>query len=224
MYDKSGMIGVNSEKVENFFDLIKEEYRNQYAFLLQEKGDDGEIRMRGSIPIQVYNAAWLYANNNPHHFVMDGANEENLMQSLETYTNIIYNGLQIDSSGNFNRDANGFDNPNFNPNTGTTVVNYDRDADRYRILPAYVKDVTNAGLDLAGLNEAFQNKNSTSLSSLVPNANKNSWIGYLNNPDSEFYNIFDIPKLISEQGANTRYILLDRDVNLSLAFEDFGFD
>jgi hypothetical protein len=245
--DKSGRIGVNSEKVENFFDLIKEEYRHQYAFLLQEKGDDGEIRMRGSIPIQVYNAAWLYANNNPHHFVMDGANEENLMQSLETYTNIIYNGLQIDSSGNFNRDANGFDNPNFNPNTGTTVVNYDRDADRYRILPAYVKDVTYAGLDLAGLDEAFQNKvkmsdtkpvenkeeqefkNSTALSSMVSNANKNSWIGYLNNPDSEFYNLFDIPKLIAEQGADKRYILLkdingNTNLNLNLTFTDFGFD
>ena len=196
--------------------------------------------MRGKIPQQVYNAAWLMANANPHHFIMDGANEENLMQSLETYTKIIYNGLQIDASGNFNRDANGFDNPNFNPSEGEEVVRYDREADRYTILPKYQKDVTYAGLDLAGLNEAFQNKvdidtkpvenkqeqefkNATPLSSLVPDANKNTWIGYLNNPDSEFYNIFNIPKLISEQGANTRYILLERDVNLSLAFEDFGF-
>lgn len=245
--DKSGMLGANSEKVENFFDLIKEEYRHLYAFVLQEKGEDGEVTIRGKIPQPVYNAAWLMANNNPHHFVMDGANEENLMQSLDTYTNIIYNGLYMDAQNNFNRDANGFNNPNFDPNNAVLVTKYDREADRYSIINKYSKFITAEGLDLAGLNEAFQNKvrlsntkpvenkeeqefkNATPLSSLVSNANKNSWIGYLNNSDSEFYNLFDIPKLISEQGSDKRYILLkdingNSDLNLSLVFTDFGFD
>ena len=245
--DKSGMLGANSEKVENFFGLIKEEYRHLYAFVLQEKGEDGEVTIRGKIPQPVYNKAWLMANNNPHHWIMDGANEENLMQSLDTYTNIIYNGLYMDAQNNFNRDANGFNNPNFDPNTAELVTKYDREADRYSIINKYAKFITAEGLDLAGLNEAFQNKvrlsntkpvenkeeqefkNATPLSSLVSNANKNSWIGYLNNSDSEFYNLFDIPKLISEQGSDKRYILLkdingNSDLNLSLVFTDFGFD
>ena len=245
--DKSGMLGANSEKVENFFGLIKEEYRHLYAFVLQEKGEDGEVTIRGKIPQPVYNKAWLMANNNPHHWIMDGANEENLMQSLDTYTNIIYNGLYMDAQNNFNRDANGFNNPNFDPNTAELVTKYDREADRYSIINKYAKFITAEGLDLAGLNEAFQNKvrlsntkpvenkeeqefkNATPLSSLVSNANKNSWIGYLNNSDSEFYNLFDIPKLIAEQGSDKRYILLkdingNSDLNLSLVFTDFGFD
>jgi len=241
------MLGANSEKVENFFGLIKEEYRHLYAFVLQEKGEDGEVTIRGKIPQPVYNKAWLMANNNPHHWIMDGANEENLMQSLDTYTNIIYNGLYMDAQNNFNRDANGFNNPNFDPNTAELVTKYDREADRYSIINKYAKFITAEGLDLAGLNEAFQNKvrlsntkpvenkeeqefkNATPLSSLVSNANKNSWIGYLNNSDSEFYNLFDIPKLIAEQGSDKRYILLkdingNSDLNLSLVFTDFGFD
>ena len=110
------------------------------------------------------------------------------------------------------------------------------------IIDDYRKTAALAGLDLNGIRMAFENvtrqsntepvdtkedeefKNSTSLTDIVPQENRQSWIGYTNDAESDFYNIFDIPKLISEQGVDTRYILLGTDLDLNLTFgPDFGF-
>ena len=253
--EKSGMIGASSDKIENFFKLIKPEFHSYYEFMFLEQGPDGQPQLRGSIPIEVYNKAKLYAGRNPHHYIMDGANEENLTEALQNFSQIIYAGLMIDANDNFSVDAYGNYNTKFDSTVRTndkgetfpkSVSKFRETENMYYIIDDYRKTAAVAGLDLNGIRMAFENvtrqsntkpvenkegeefKNSTSLVDIVPQENRQSWIGYTNDIESDLYNIFDIPKLISEQGTDKRYILLkdidgNTDIDLNLTFNDFGF-